>query len=69
MLTPSQIENLQPGQQISYTDLLPYLVGETCTGSVVVCPITHKEGLEVHLERAAFNSFTVTEAKKLYQHE
>lgn len=69
MLTPQQIQNLAPGQEIKYTDLLPYLVGETCTGEVVVCPITAKSGLEVKLTRVAFNRFMVEAVRELYIHE
>lgn len=69
MLTPQQIQNLTVGQEIKYTDLLSYLVGETCTGEVVVCPITAKSGLEVKLARTGFNLYRVEEVKKLYEHD
>lgn len=69
MLTPQQIQSLAAGQEIKYTDLLPYLVGETCTGQVVVCPIMSKAGLEVKLARTGFNLYRVEEVKKLYEHD
>lgn len=74
MLTPQQIQNLTVGQKIKYTDLLPYLVGETCStvnhdGQLICCPITANTGTELHLKKIDFKLYEVLETKILYRHD